>query len=157
MKQLVLITLLLISAPAKAGSYSGTWPNMNTFRVLDALACATMALHAPNGTWKCAAGNAWTVGNNSAECMFVFPFNGVKTVWHLEGSYNDAGDWSGNIWQTTPSCTGFLCSYIGTVNWYGRSPMPPATYSYVWSDGNTAGCDVTRSNGVTIGLFYGSY
>lgn len=160
MKKLTL-ALLLIPSVALAGSFVGTWPNIGQRRELDALACATQALTRADQDHSCAFTSAWTSGNLAAECRFVMALTGQKTVWHLEGKYAAGTDnFTGIIWQTLPTCTGFLCGAVGTVWWTGRSPAVPPTkfYSYQWSaTQNTAVCEVGRANGQTTGLFYGSY
>lgn len=157
-----LISLFLLTNTATAGSYTGTWPNIATSKPVDALACATQALTVQTEDHKCLPAATWNKNSTNvyaAECRFVMALSVVKTVWHLEGSYDDKQNFTGQIWQTLPTCTGFLCSYIGSVYWYGRSPTPPQVYDYQWNDGYGAECAVDRlpGNGQIAGDFYGSY
>lgn len=145
---------------AFVGSYRSTWPNISVRKELDALACGVAPLLRTDQDHYCASTSAWTSGNYAAECRFVMEFTGIKTVWHLEGNYNSTPtgqDFKGTVWQTLPTCTGFVCGYIGTITWYGRSPMPPQLYEYEWNTGNAAECAVDRFNGQVQGQFYGSY
>lgn len=158
----ILVTAVLLAfavLPARAGSYQGTWPNIGTNKSLDALQCATQAIHKTDQTWNCAATSPRTAGNTAAECLFVMVLSGEKVRWRLEGKYDANSNWTGAISRTYPSCTGFLCGYVGQVWWSGRNTNP-ASYSYQWvGTGNTAGCDVSkkRPNESVTGLFYGSY
>lgn len=161
-KSLLILVLCLIPAIALAGSYTGSWPNIGQTKALDAIACATQALTRTDQDHSCREVPSWNKNSTSAyaaECRFVMALSGVKTVWHLDGTYDANQNFTGTITQTLPTCTGFLCGIMGTVHWYGRSPMPPQTYSYGWNDGYGAQCDVIRlpGSGQIAGDFYGNY
>ena len=164
-KLLVIIALLIVTIPAQAGSYAGTWPRITERRELDAIACGTLPITRTDQDHSCRTVPSWNTDNTNcyaAECRFVIAFSAAKTVWHLDGCYDAQQNFSGLIWQTLPTCTGFLCGYIGNVAWSGRNSQPALdqamVYSYQWNDGNLASCDVTHQTVHTYqGLFYGTY
>jgi hypothetical protein len=160
-KLLILVSVLLITGTALAGSFTGSWPGIGANKAaVDATACATTALTRTDQDHRCyevASANRNNTNAYAAECRFVMNLTGNKTQWRIDGAYDANQVFVGSIWQTLPACTGFLCGSIGTVQWIGRSPAPLKNYYYFFNSGNTAQCEIVGSPNNARALFSGSY
>lgn len=161
MKKILVLVLCLITVPALAGSFSGSWSGIGANKAaVDATACATMALTRTDQDHRCYEVSAYNTNNPNAyaaECRFVMNLTGNKTQWRIDGTYDANQVFTGNIWQTLPTCTGFLCGAIGTVQWIGRSPAPFKNYFYFFASGGSAQCEIVGSPNNARATFSGSY